>query len=47
MNIFDTGPKDWQYRGKNGQVVMFGITEARARDYAKRFGGTAEPMPER
>jgi hypothetical protein len=38
-------PHDWQWIGKWESQRMFGITEERAKDYAKRFGGEAKPMP--
>jgi hypothetical protein len=39
-------PTDWQWIGQHLSQRMFGITEKRARDYAKRFGGTAKKMTE-
>jgi hypothetical protein len=36
---------DWQWIGPWSSQRMFGITEARARDYARRFGGEAKAMP--
>ena len=35
---------DWQWVGPHMSQRMFGITEARATDYAKRFGGEAKQM---
>lgn len=37
-------PQDWQWIGKHMSQRMFGITEARAKDYAKRHGGEAQKM---
>ena len=37
-------PRDWQWIGKYMSQRMFGITEARAKDYAARFGGEAQRM---
>lgn len=34
-------PRDWQWIGKHMSQRMFGITEARAKDYERRFGGKA------
>lgn len=34
-------PQDWQWIGKWMSQRMFGISEARAKDYAARFGGEA------
>jgi hypothetical protein len=39
------GPHDWQWVGKHMSQRMFGITQARAQEYAERFGGCAERMP--
>ena len=38
------GPTGWQWIGKHMSQRMFDITEARAKDYADRFGGEAKPM---
>mgnify|MGYP003423233404 FL=1 len=35
---------NWQWIGKHMSQRMFGITEERAKDYAKRFGGEAKQM---
>lgn len=35
---------DWQWIGKHMSQRMFGITEARAKNYADRFGGEAKQM---
>lgn len=35
---------DWQWIGAYGSQRMFGITEVRAKDYARRFGGVAQPL---
>jgi hypothetical protein len=40
-----TQPTDWQWIGKHLSQRLFGITEKRARDYARRFGGEAKRMP--
>lgn len=37
-------PRDWQWVGRYMSQRMFGITEARARAYAERHGGTATKM---
>jgi hypothetical protein len=39
-----TNPTDWQWIGKHLSQRLFGITEQRARDYARRFGGEAKQM---
>ena len=39
-------PRDWQWIGKYMSQRMFGITERRAREYARLYGGTAEQMPQ-
>jgi hypothetical protein len=39
-----TEPTTWQWVGVHMSQRMFGITETRAREYAKTFGGTALPM---
>lgn len=39
-------PHDWQWIGKYASQRMFGITEARAKEYASRHGGEAKKMPE-
>lgn len=39
-------PRDWQWTGRWMSQRMFGITEARAKEYAARFGGTAQRMAE-
>lgn len=39
-----TEPTDWQWIGKWMSQRMFGITEARAKEYAARFGGEAKRM---
>ena len=38
----NTAPADWQWIGVHMSQRMFGITEARAKDYASRHGGKAE-----
>lgn len=37
-------PQDWQWIGKYMSQRMFGITEARAKDYAQHYGGEARKM---
>lgn len=37
-------PQDWQWVGRWMSQRMFGVSEARAKDYAARFGGTASRM---
>jgi hypothetical protein len=39
-----TAPTDWQWIGPHMSQRMFGITEARAREFAKRHGGVARKM---
>ena len=39
-----TDPQTWQWIGPHMSQRMFGISERRAKDYAARFGGTAEEM---
>jgi hypothetical protein len=39
-----TAPADWQWVGPHLSQRMFGITQARAEDYARRHGGSASPM---
>jgi hypothetical protein len=46
-NLADTmrsAPADWQWIGPHMSQRMFGITQARAQDYAARFGGDARRM---
>lgn len=45
-NIADAmlGKQDWQWIGPHMSQRMFGISEQRAKDYAKRHGGEARPM---
>jgi len=46
-NIADamqTAPANWQWIGKHMSQRMFGITEARAKEYATRHGGEAKEM---
>jgi hypothetical protein len=38
------GAADWQWVGPHMSQRMFGITQERAEAYAKRHGGTAQPM---
>jgi hypothetical protein len=42
--IWGIPPKNWQWIGPHMSQRMFGITEARARAYAERHGGTATKM---
>lgn len=37
-------PRDWQWIGPHISQRMFGITEFRAKDYARRHGGAAAKM---
>jgi hypothetical protein len=37
-------PHDWEWIGKHLSQRMFGITEARAREYAERYGGEARSI---
>lgn len=37
-------PTDWQWIGAHMSQRMFDITEARAKAYAERHGGTAKKM---
>ena len=37
-------PTDWQWIGQHMSQRMFGITEARAKAYADRHGGTAKKI---
>jgi hypothetical protein len=39
-----TEPTNWQWIGPYMSQRMFGITEARAKAYAERHGGTAKEM---
>ena len=39
------GAKNWQWIGQFESQRMFGVTEARAKEYAERFGGVAKEMP--
>lgn len=34
---------NWQWIGPHMSQRMFGITEQRAKDYAKKYGGEAKP----
>jgi hypothetical protein len=43
-NLVQDAPTDWQWIGPHMSQRMFGITEARAKDYEARFGGRAEKM---
>lgn len=36
----------WQWIGKHMSQRMFDISEAKAKEYAARFGGEAKPMEE-
>jgi hypothetical protein len=35
----------WQWIGPYSSQRMFGISEQRAKEYARRHGGSASPMP--
>lgn len=35
-------PQNWQWIGQHMSQRMFGISETRAKDYAKTFGGIAK-----
>lgn len=37
-------PQDWQWEGKWMSQRMYGISEERAKEYAKLYGGTASKM---
>ena len=39
-----TEPTDWQWIGQYMSQRHFGITETRAKEYAKRHGGEAKKM---
>lgn len=39
-------PQDWQWIGKHLSQRMFGISEKRAKEYAKLYGGAASRMSE-
>ena len=39
-----TAPQDWEWVGPHMSQRMFGISEQRATDYAKRHGGVARKM---
>ena len=41
-----TEPTDWQWLGPHASQRMFGITETRARTYARCYGGEASKMKE-
>jgi hypothetical protein len=38
------GKADWQWIGPHMSQRMFGISEERAKEYARRFGGEAKQM---
>jgi hypothetical protein len=40
----NTEPTDWEWIGPHMSQRMFGITETRAKAYAKRHGGVARKM---
>jgi hypothetical protein len=40
----NTAPTNWQWIGPFSSQRMFGITEVRAREYARRHGGSATEM---
>jgi hypothetical protein len=37
-------PHDWQWIGPHESQRMFGITQARAENYAAKHGGEAKPL---
>ena len=37
-------PQNWQWIGPHMSQRMFGISEARAKEYAQRHGGEAQAM---
>jgi hypothetical protein len=37
-------PQDWEWQGQWMSQKMFGITERRAKDLEKRYGGVAKKM---
>lgn len=39
-----TEPSDWQWIGPHMSQRMFGITQTRAENYAKKHGGEAKKM---
>jgi hypothetical protein len=39
-------PRDWQWTGPHDSQRMFGITEERAKEYARLHGGEARQMIE-
>jgi len=39
-----TEPTDWQWNGPHASQQMYGITQSRAEEYAKRHGGIAKKM---
>ena len=39
-------PRDWEWCGSHMSQRMFGITRARAEEYAKRHGGIARRTPQ-
>ena len=53
LNAFRTiaanmlGTTDWQWIGPHMSQRMFGISQERAENYAKRHGGEAKPMESR
>ncbi len=44
-SAMQSDPQNWEWIGPHMSQRMFGITEARAKGYAERHGGTARPMP--
>lgn len=40
----DSDPQDWQWIGEHMSQRMFGISEKRAKEYAKTYGGVAQRM---
>lgn len=42
--VLESRPTDWQWIGPFSSQRMFGITEARAKEYARSHGGAASQM---
>jgi hypothetical protein len=45
-SAMQTQPTNWQWIGQHMSQQMFGITEARAKDYALHYGGEASQTME-
>jgi hypothetical protein len=39
-----SAPENWEWVGRHMSQRMFGITEARAKEFAQRHGGVAREM---